>query len=238
MPEPSPPLQSLQDFLAQQIERAKKLRRQAKGDPSRSTTRQKLREWQSARLARTYKDFLASEQFRDAAQFFLDELYGLKDTSKRDADFERLYPMMIKLLPEAALHSLGLAFELDALSEELDQKMVDELDLKAEITEALYAEAYRRCDNYQQRLRQIELIRLVGEDLSAVVHKPFILTALQTMRKPAQLAGFGELQAFLERGALAFRKMKDTKSFLDTIEQRETQILERIYSRDPEPFVG
>lgn len=233
--------QSLSEFLARQIRRAKELRHQRKSDPKRAAQRQTLRQWQSARLAGTYQNFLASTQYRAAAEFFLDELYGLKDTSKRDADFERLYPTMIKLLPEAALHSLGLAFELDALSEELDLTLLDvlvnELGVNGEqITEQSYAEAYRRCDNYQQRQRQIELLRLVGEDLDTVVHKPLVVTILQTMRKPAQLAGFGEVQAFLERGVLAFRQLDDATPFLTTIERRERQILDNIYNNAPNPF--
>ncbi len=35
-----------------------------------------LQRWQSARLARTYADLLASPRYRPAAAFFLDELYG------------------------------------------------------------------------------------------------------------------------------------------------------------------
>ena len=56
------------------------------------------------------------------------------------------------------------------------------------------------------------------------------------MRRPARLAGFGELQDFLERGFRAFRHMEDASEFLDTIERRETQILDRIYARHPHPF--
>ncbi len=104
------------------------------------------------------------------------------------------------------------------------------------ITEADYCEAYRRCDNCAGRKHQIELICELGRELDAVVAKPMIYAALRLARRPAQLAGLHELQDFLERGFSAYRHMKGAKEFLDTIEARESRILDRIYARDPRPF--
>jgi hypothetical protein len=50
---------------------------------------------------------------------------------------------------------------------------------------------------------------------------------------PAQLVGLGELQAFLERGHNAFRKMGDTKEeFLDLIGRRERKLLKQLFAGD------
>ena len=59
---------------------------------------------------------------------------------------------------------------------------------------------------------------------------------LRGMRGPAKAAGCGELQDFLERGFRAFRQMKDSKHFLDAIQGRETQILDRIHRGTARPF--
>lgn len=230
----------LSAFLRRQIERAKALRTVHRGDPQGSAKRRRLREWQQERLSRTYGDLLSSPRYGPAAEFFLSDLYGLQDTGARDAAIERLYPTMVKLLPEAGLRSIGFALELDALSEELDAQLLDALESKlaphSRMLEADYCEAYRRCDNYALRRHQIELFRDVGDALAHAVEKPLVYSLLRGMRRPARLAGFGELQDFLERGFRAFRHMQDAREFLDTIERRETRILDQIYARHPHPF--
>jgi len=233
-------MSDIADFLREQIDRVKSLRREHEASAERAAQRLWLRRWQSARLARTYDDLLNDEAYRPAAEFFLSDLYGLNDTSGRDAGLERVLPVMSKVLPEAALHGVGLAVELDALSEELDAQLLDvlvrELGVRGELSEEAYAEAYRRCDNYARRQHQIELITEVGADLAQLVRKSMVYAMLRSMRAPAKAAGCGELQDFLERGFRAFRQMKDAQRFLDTIHGRETQILDRIYGRTPHPF--
>jgi len=228
------------EFLLHQIRRAKELRAAHEARPGGVAQRLLLRQWQAARLARTHEDLLNDTEYHAAAEFFLSDLYGLRDTSERDAELERIYPTMVKLLPVTALHTVGLAVELDALSEDLDTQLLDvlfgQLGIRDEISEAAYVEAYRRCDNIALRRHQIELVRQVGDDLAQLVGKPMVYMVLHAMRAPARMAGFGELQEFLERGFSAFRKLTDPRPFLDTIQRRETQILERIYAGHPRPF--
>jgi hypothetical protein len=114
--------------------------------------------------------------------------------------------------------------------------LVDELGVRERITEAAYAEGYRRCDNRAQRLRQIELIVAVGTDLDKVVAKPLVGRMLALSRRPARAAGFGELQEFLQRGFEAFRRMGGAAEFLKTIDTRERAILERLFAGHPQPF--
>ena len=56
------------------------------------------------------------------------------------------------------------------------------------------------------------------------------------MRKPARLAGLSALQDFLERGFAAFRGMGGAQTFLATINERETKILEAIVDGATDPF--
>ena len=60
------------------------------------------------------------------------------------------------------------------------------------------------------------------------MQKPLVRTALAMMRQPARLAGMSALQDFLERGFAAFRAMGGAETFLATIEERETQIMDAI----------
>jgi hypothetical protein len=114
--------------LRQHLHAAKALRRMANDAPEAARRRLLLREWQAARLSRTYPDLLTSERFGKAAHFFLSDLYGPKDFSSRDEEVERIMPLMLSILPLSALQTLSLAIEVDALSEELDAAMIAELE--------------------------------------------------------------------------------------------------------------
>lgn len=228
------------ELLKLQIERNRAHREAHAADPSLGRALQVLRRWQAQRLARSYADLLASERYRPAAEFFLSDIYGEKDFTKRDQDVERMYPSMVKVLPDAALHTIALAVEVHVLSAELDRALCEvltgELGVKERITESQYAEGFRRCANFPQRRRQVQLIRRVGDDLDAVVAKPMLYQVLKLARKPAEVAGFAELHDFLERGFSAFRHMGGAEEFLETIVSRETRLLDRIFAGHPHPF--
>lgn len=216
--------------LARWLTEARDLRRRASADPVGAARSARLRAFQAARLAATHADLLDSPRYQRAAHFFLSDLYGPKDLSARDAEIERVLPIMTNLLPLSGLRALNLAAELDALSERLDTDMTRALGsrLDAPLSVADYAEAYRQVGDAAGRAQQIELIRATGEMLDGLAHKPGLRTLLRTMRKPAQLAGLGELQGFLERGFDAFRSMRRTDEFLALVVGRERQLADAL----------
>jgi len=147
---------------------------------------------------------------------------------------------MHRFLPSRVNETLRLLFELNQLTTELDEllliKLVQELQVEIEITAATYAQAYRLCDNYPDRVRQIELIVDIGRDVDWLVHRPLISGALRLARTPAKLAGWSELHSFFERGFTAFKEMGGAEPFLEMIQQREMKILDNIYAGEPDPF--
>ena len=204
-------------------------------DAEAAATRAAVRRFQSARMAQTHADLLADSDTHAAARFFLDDLYGTHDFTQRDADIERIIPMMEKLLPIAALSTIAEAIELDALSEVLDRAMATHLGNR--VTEPGYIEAYRMAGARRDREKQIGHIRSVGDALCELVRVPLISGTISMMRAPARLAGLGELHDFLERGFRAFKQMRRPRDFVDTIVRRETVIMERLYAGSNEPFV-
>jgi hypothetical protein len=52
------------------------------------------------------------------------------------------------------------------------------------------------------------------------------------MRRPARLAGLGELHDFLQRGYDAFRTMGGASEFLNLIVGRERKLLEALFAGD------
>lgn len=218
--------------MKRHLERLKALRGSRAVAPARL---QELKRFQSQRLAASYADISAQPRYRSATGFFLGDLYGPKDFSRRDAEMLRILPSMIRLLPASAVQTATLAIELEALSEDLDHRVAAALP-EGPIDEGGYAQAYRAGSTRADRERQIDLIVAVGERLDALVKKPFVYRTLQLMRRPARLAGLQDLQDFLERGFTAFGDMGGAEDFLALVRSRETAILNRLFSGASRPF--
>jgi hypothetical protein len=206
----------------------------------------RLRTWQSARLAQTYADLLASHRYGPACRFFLSDIYAPRDFSQRDQDIEYLYTIMSGFLPEFLLKVVRKAIEMNDLTNELDlalaRVLFEDLGVSgngsgASITPQLYAKAYRLCDNFAERAHQIHLIGEVGRLVDRGTRIPLIGVTLHLARRPATRAGWAELHSFLERGYAAFKHMGRADGFLQTVQDREMGILERIYTHHPDPFL-
>ncbi len=226
--------------LGRSLARATSARRAAFGHPELAARHLALKQWQADRLAGTYSDLLESPRYREAATFFLSDLYGAKDYSQRDADVARILPKLTAMLPAAALSTIADAVELDALSEELDAALVAQLPprLVSPLTADAYAAAYRACGNRQERSHQIALMRQIGDALDGLTRMPLLEGTLRLMRGPAKLAGLAHLQGFLERGFGAFKRMNGAAPFLDAVEARETRLMEALFATAPNPFGG
>jgi hypothetical protein len=212
--------------IEHQLDAAAQVRARLASDPEGQTARDTLRVWQAERLARTHADLLATPRYAATATFFLSDIYGPKDLSRHEEDVRRILPLMSKVLPPAGLETVCDAIELNALSESLDADMAAQLKKKVfGLNEALYAEAYRAVGRRPERERQIEIIAHLGKSLDKLTKKPFVGAALSMMKKPAMLAGLGDLQNFLERGYEAFRAMKGADEFLGKITSRELALL-------------
>ena len=220
--------------LQELVERSRGLRRNRVLQQELPAARRVLAQWQSRRLAHTYADYAAQARYRPAVEFFLKDLYGPVDFSQRDADIERVYPVMARVLSGQALATIEAALELHALSAELDARMIriltDELGMTNTLDEPTYAEAFRRCGERASRERQVDLVVELGRTLDAVVHHPVTYATLLAARLPARLAGFGELQDFLERGLRAFRHMHGADDFIAAVDHRERRMLELIFA--------
>lgn len=221
------------------LERLRRLRGPgpAAAQPASMKARQRLKAWQAARLAAAYDDLLQSSRWGPAARFFLQDLYGAKDLHQRDEDVTRVVPKMERLLPRSALQTLEQALRMDALSESLDAdltaRLLDQGRLQADgdLDEAAYSQSYRasmqQVSNRQQRIEQIELVERIGRSLDHLTRLPMLATSLRLMKKPAELAGLGELHGFLHRGFSAFSHMKGADEFLRRIVQGEQEQMQR-----------
>jgi hypothetical protein len=216
------------------LEENRRLRRRFQEDRALAARLTGLKQWQIARLTRTYADLAASERYRPAVEFFLQDLYGGPELARRDEQMLRVYPLMERMLPKPALSTLIDAVRLETLSQELDAAMVLELPAADPLTTESYATAYRHLGREPDRRRQIDLLVKVGRDLEATLANPLILPLLKMLHRPAHIAGFGALQDFLERGFTAMRRLGDANEFLATIERRESRIMQELLTAPAE----
>src|SRR5512136_1871932 len=199
-----------------------------------------LRVWQAERLARTYADLLEQPRYRPACLFFLEGIYAARDFSQRDHDLEKMYDFMRHFVPDNISRPAALTIQLHLMTGALDQRLLDVLVNQLGVTDSItveqYAEAYRRCNNYRERVEQIDAIIEICEHIDGIVRNPVTGPALGLAKRPLRGAGYGEVVSFLERGHDSFKRMHGSHHFRKTLQDREMGILDRFYAHDPEPF--
>lgn len=204
-------------------------------DPAKLAQLHRLQQWQAERLERTYADLSISPRYRAAMRFFLQDLYGPHDFTRRNQDLRKVLAQWERRLPQQAHQAVLCALELEALTLQLDLSTLAALQGKA-LTQSSYATAYRQAGLRAERQRQIWLVVAAGRALDAIVQLPMISTALRLARIPARLAGVTVLHQFLERGHAAFQNMGGAQELLGTIEQRESAIMQRLFAGAGDPF--
>jgi len=198
-------------------------------DPALAASVEAVKAFQHRRFAHTYADMLAHPRFGPAARFFLADLYGPSDFSARDTQFARVVPALVRLFPRELVSTVGSLAALHALSERLDSLMGVALCGKT-VDAASYTEAWRACGTPADREQQIVLTGQVGASLERYTRNPLLRHSLRMMRGPAQAAGLGALQRFLETGFDTFKEMRGSGDFLQAIAQRERATCDALFS--------
>jgi len=228
MPRPKPPAPPVVDNLETLLAAREAFGSRIDAAPALGERILELRAWQSSRLAQTYDDLRRDPRYAAAVDFLLSDLYGTKNVAPAYGQFRRAWRFMKRALPRGAIEVLGRAIALDVLTTELDLAMAEHTK-KAALTAAGYGAAYRQTGQAGERQRQIDLTIAIGEDLDRFVRRSWVPLAIHAAHAPAHAAGFGELQDMLERGCAAFRHMRGAQFFLNTIRERETRVMQRLF---------
>jgi hypothetical protein len=192
---------------------------------------QALKSYQQQRFAHTYADLLATTRYGPAAGFFLEELYGPRDYSERDAQFARVVPALVRLFPQEIIDTVGTLAELHALSERLDSAAGSHL-ASPQLDGPIYVRAWQATGRADERERQIGLTLDVGQSLDRLTRNPLLRHTLRMMRGPARAAGLAELQQFLETGFDTFKAMGSAREFLATIGTRERGLARALFTAE------
>ncbi|GAP35807.1 hypothetical protein ABXN37_11665 [Piscinibacter sakaiensis] len=213
-------------------------RRQA--EPALGAAVRALKAYQQRRFAHTYRDLLADPRYAPAARYFLDELYGPSDFTRRDDQFARIVPAMTRLFPEDIVATVATLAELHALSERLDSQMArqwlaGDASAGAVLDPPTYQRAWQACGEPEARERQIALTLQVGETLDRLTRKRLLRQSLRMMRGPAAAAGLSDLQRFLEAGFDTFRAMNGAEDFLREVGARERRLARSLFDASALP---
>ena len=223
------------DNIRLSIARVTELRARQAASLELATAVRDVKHFQSRRFMCTYADLMRDPTVRPATQFFLDELYSPGDFSARDAQFVRIAGTLQTVFPRPVIHTALTLAQLHTLTEELDHAMSQAwLAQGPDTGEALrYASAWRRTGQPERRRQQLAWVMELGHDLTRFTRTPGLRTMLRMMRRPAQAAGMGALQHFLEMGFDTFgalaRKRGAVEGFLDTVRERETRLMDLLF---------
>ena len=221
----------------QYVEHANRLHDRYVDDKELRVDYDRFIELQTAYFLPKYEDLRNRPGFDAAIDFVVSDLTGT-GIAERDRDLERVAGFMSRTLPTRALEALALAMELNAKLLEMNLAIAEHLRpaLRAggPITEREYCLASRRAATFDDCRALIAITRRAGESLDRFAHLPLIGGLLRSMRIPARVAGFGDLQAFLEKGFDTFHAVPDVVEFLDVMETRMTRIFRRVFDEAPE----
>jgi len=217
------------------------LREAAAKDPALGKAVIEVKRIQSQRFSGTYSDLLHGTQYREAARFFLNELYSDGDYSDRDAQFSRIAGALQRLLPQHAVSTAVALAELHVLTEQLDHDMAlawleFEASPGATTLSRHYIAAWRSVQRRGSRAQQLAGVLGIGRELQRLTRTPGLRLMLKVMRGPASAAGLASLQQFLETGFDTFasiaRQSGGVKGFLELIEQRESAFITQLFEMD------
>jgi hypothetical protein len=215
--------------ILDQLGIVEQLRRGRALDAAHAQRVQAIKAYQAQRFERSYADLLANPRYQAAARFFLEELYGPHEFGARDAQFARIVPPLVRLFPEEIVATVATLARLHALSESLDDDMARQLEHTA-VNAAAYVRAWQRTGRPEDRRLQIDLTLNIGQALERYTRSPLLRGALKMMRRPAQAAGLGELQRFLESGFDTFGAMRGAGEFLTTVRAREEALCAALFA--------
>ena len=213
------------------------IRQTAAGKPELARAIRDIKTFQARRFAGTYSDLLHSEQYQSAALFFLQELYSEKDYAERDAQFARIAGALERLFPQQVVQTAVSLAQLHSLTEELDLAMAQSWMSNGNVPEVTrYVRAWRTVDRRSDRNTQLSAVLNIGRELDRLTRTRGLRMLLKMMRGPANLAGMGSLQQFLESGFDTFaamgRKGDGARHFLATVMTREADLIDRLFGAD------
>jgi len=193
-----------------------------------------VQKYQLDRIKNTYKDFSISPQFKELTIFFFEQIYGPQDFGFRNDSIKTLYKKSHPFLRQDIVKAIEYVLELNDLSDTMDDMLVNQIlkiGSQNELDKELYELAYIKCNNYDQRNYQIDLMVEATNRIFNLSHLWLIGASLTALHSFTDLLGMGKIMNFLYDGYQAFHNVEDITPFVEAVYQRETNINNRIFGK-------
>lgn len=200
--------------------------------------------WQAQRLRQTHADLYSQPCYHQGLAFLLTDLYAPAGMTRRDDNLDRIFPKIVKWLPDHLHDTLAGLVELNHVTQRLDLTLLENLNrlgvpacnLDAdELDTEAYCAAFRAGDPAEREL-QIALVARVGRQLDRYVRNRSLGWLLTMSRGPAEMAELSDLHSFVDRGYRAFQAMDRVDQLIEEVVRRESEVMARILSDHPMPF--
>lgn len=200
----------------------------------------RVAKWQADRLRHTHQDLYQHPGYHSGLAFLLTDLYAPAGMTRRDDNIDRVFPKMVKWLPDNLLGTFAGLVELNLVTQRLDLELAEILHQRGtdidRMSDADYCSAFRASTQRSDRERQIALVADVGRQLDRYVRNRTLGWLLSMTRGPAEMADLSDLHSFLRRGYSAFRQMDNVDALIERLVAREEQVLLNILQQSPDPF--
>ena len=205
-----------------------------KTDASLDEAKTAVQDFQVRRLKRDFRDLRMSEEYGPFSEFFATEIYSARDFTERNESFRRLTGQFRHLLGDEIYHGLIGLLDLHKLTDELDevvaQRILDD-GIPLAFTEVQYEKIYRDIDNYDERVRQIEMIIESLHFTHHVSHQALIGIVLKSAKVATGLFSKDRTVGVLEHAYSTLKNIKDIAYLSGEVRQRELGRLDRIYGK-------
>lgn len=203
-----------------------------------------LRRYQASMLRDTYRDLMEDEGYKRLLTFILDTIYTPEDVNAPTDAFKKVYDYFLERPKGKPITILTKLMELNRLSEELDQSLTEQISEigpttpaktagqagePCEITDAVYENALRACNNRKERERHIELFAECVTTLHELTRHSLNAFMFKVIKLLMSYLGRPKVIKVVEEGYGAFLDVEDISRFTRVIKERELKRLERVY---------
>lgn len=192
-----------------------------------------IQQEQVARVQDTYHDLMTSDVYHRIAEYFFSQIYGVNDKVKRDEAFNRIYEKLTRAVGFKRVEKVTMLKELNEITDELDIA-ITRYHIKhfgRTITRETYEKCYVGIDKRSEREYQIELLKTTTQFFHKLAHFPMISLVIKPTKLAAKALGVGYIMDFFMDGYHAFRSVDDPTPFIEAIEKREQEYLDRLYEK-------
>ena len=202
-----------------------------------------VQHWQKKRIQSTHSADFSQKQNLLMAEYFLNRLYGGPDFDALASQIARLMKYAHKaekLIPENAIKTGTAGVELALLAVQLDEQVAAQLLLDypphTPITDEMMRTTYLLLDQRDARLKQLQLLDLLGQSLDKYLRSFVVYTAFKLCKSTATKYRFEIMYDFMQDGFAAMKPLKSAEKFVTDFTQIERDIVAKVHAGDLNPF--